>query len=172
MKSDKFFDHITIYHDILSEKERIYFLRECKPLLQKMIPYGDGEKTDSNLHLVSKKTYNIHQILKKIHKKSKITQNIKRSWVNYTDADYAYESWHHHNFPGVYELSCIFMIENPENLGTWFKYDDVVYKLDCPTNSMCLFPKSLLHTVPPNVKKPRYSLAIDFEDKKINYQYE
>ena len=47
------------------------------------------------------------------------------------------------------------MIDNPENLGTWFKYNNKIYKSKCPTNSAITFSKRLDHTVSPDCNKTK-----------------
>ena len=153
---------IKIYYNIFSNKERIRILEQFKILLVK-IPDYPGLQTDAYLHdLCDKASYFFYNPFDKIKKISKINRNIKKSWVNYTDTQLSYESWHTHNYENAYLYTCCYMLENPENIGTWFNVDGEIYKTKCPTNSLLVFPNNLLHTVPPIVKKPRYTLAIDF----------
>ena len=140
---DKF--EIRTYYNILPEEERLV-LRHKGELNLKKISGAPGLQTYANLHLLSEESEN--QVL--------------RSWINYTDHRYPEKLWHDHNQPDFYEFTCVYMIENPENVGTWFNYNDKIYKSKCPTNSAITFSKRLEHTVPPIIKKPRYSLAIDF----------
>ena len=152
---------IKIYYNIFSNKERKIILDQFKMFLTK-IPNYPGLQTTSYLHELCENNDFFFNPYDKIKKISKINRKIKKSWVNYTDTQLSYENWHVHG-NDQYTYSCCYMIENPENFGTWFNVDNEIYKTHCPTNSLIVFPNSLLHTVPPNVKKPRYSLTIDFE---------
>ena len=149
---------IKIFYDVLTEHERIDFLDRCKPLLRKYTTFS-GLQTKNDIHKLSKENLNI---VEKIRKKSKINASIQKSWMNYTDSEHAYEAWHDHDNPESWNYTACYMLDNPESLGTWFKCDEDVYKPKCPTNSLLVFSKSLLHTVPPDVTLPRYTLAIDF----------
>lgn len=149
---------VKIYNNILSNEERINLLEKCKPFLYK-IKGCPGLQTNPNLHELF---LNDLDVFEKIKKGVKINQKIKKCWMNYTDINFAYESWHDHNILDIYDYSCCYMIENPENIGTWFRVNDEICKVTCLTNSALVFHKSILHTVPPNITKPRYSLAIDF----------
>ena len=168
MKKDSKFsiESIKVVDNILTEEERITLLNLSKPLLQR-IPNCPGLQTLPNLHMISPTLSNI---FRKIVDKCNINLRIIKSWVNYTDKDMAYESWHSHQ-PGFHTTIC-YMIENPEGIGTKFKIGDETYDTKCPTNSVMLLPSTIEHTVPLNVTMPRYSLAIDFEHKKMNIQYE
>ena len=153
---DKF--EIRTYYNILPEEERLV-LRHKGGLNLKKISGAPGLQTYSNLHLLSEES---DYLINKIREKVGIENEVLRSWINYTDHRFSYEFWHNHNQPDYHEFTCVYMIENPENVGTWFKYNDKIYKSRCPTNSAITFSKRLDHTVPPIVTKPRYSLAIDF----------
>ena len=119
-------------------------------------------QTDSALHHFFSNDPDISNIFQKIKKGVKINREIKRCWMNYTDINFSYECWHDHNFSDIYEYSCCYMIENPENIGTWFRVNNELCKVTCSTNSALVFHKSITHTVPPNVTEPRYTLAMDF----------
>ncbi len=153
---DKF--EIRTYHNILPKEERLV-LRHKGELNLKKISGAPGLQTYANLHLLSEES---DYLINKIREKVGIENQVLRSWINYTDHRYPEKLWHDHNQPDFYEFTCVYMIENPENIGTWFRYNDKIYKSKCPTNSAITFSKRLEHTVPPIIKKPRYSLAIDF----------
>ena len=153
---DKF--EIRTYYNILPEEERLV-LRHKGGLNLKKISGAPGLQTYSNLHLLSEES---DYLINKIREKVEIENEVLRSWINYTDPTFSYQFWHNHNQPDYHEITCVYMIDNPENLGTWFKYNDKIYKSKCPTNSAITFSKRLNHTVPPDATKPRYTLAIDF----------
>ena len=167
-KDNNSFESIKIYHNILTEDERIILLNHIKPLLQR-IPDCPGLQTSPTLHLESQ---NILNIIKKVANKCGINASVDKSWAIYLDKEIAVESWHSHVLNRFSEYSLCYMIDNPEGFGTWFRFEDKVYKPECPTNSAIIFSPTLEHTGPANVKKPRYSLAIDFENNKINIQYQ
>ena len=166
-KDNNPFKSIKIYHNILTEDERIILLNHLKPLLQE-IEFCPGLQTRPTLHLESQ---NISNIIKKVANKCGINASVDLSWAVYFDKEIASELWHSH-YESFFKYSLCYMIDNPEDFGTWFRFEDKVYKPECPTNSAIIFSPTLEHTGPANVKKPRYSLAIDFKDKKINIQYE
>lgn len=149
---------IKIYYNIFSNTERKIILNNFKPYLTK-IENHPGLQTFPNLHTIYNNKFDPFKKIKKI---TKINRNIKNSWLNYTDDHLKYEVWHTHSENDTYKYICCYMVENPESIGTWFYIDDKIYKPKCPTNSLIVFDKSLLHTVPPDVKEPRYTLAIDF----------
>jgi len=149
---------VKIYHNVLSDEERISILNNFKHLLCET-ERSPGLQTYSDLHSLSLDNFNIFE---KIKKRIQINRKIQKSWINYTDINFAYEFWHNHDNLDTYDYSCCYMIENPENLGTWFRVNDEICQTKCPTNSVLVFHKLLMHTVPPNITKPRYSLAIDF----------
>ena len=74
-------------------------------------------------------------------KKSGINRVVKKSWVNYTDKDMAYEMYHSH-YDSFY-TTIVYMIENPEGIGTKFKIGDEIYETECSTNSAMLFPTTM-----------------------------
>ena len=158
MKRDKKFsmDSVKFIDDILTEDERLNLLNLSKPLLE-IIPFSPGLQTHHRLHT---KCPVISSLVEKIAKKSGFNRVIKKSWVNYTDRDLAYEMYHTHH--DSFYTTIVYMIENPEGIGTFFKIGEKIYSTKCPTNSAMLFPTTMEHTVPPNVTMPRYSLAIDF----------
>ena len=149
-------DSIKIIDNVLTDQERIIFLNSLQPFLTR-IPDCPGLQTGSNLHKLSPVFANL---IAKIIRKCNINRKIIKSWVNYTDRDMAYESWHSHQLS--FHTTICYMIENPEGIGTLFKIGDEIYPTECPTNSVMLLPSDLEHTVPPNITMPRYSLAIDF----------
>ena len=154
-------ESIKMYHNILTEDERIILLNYSKPLLQE-IEGSPGLQTKPTLHLHNQ---NIFNIIKKIVNKCGINATVDTSWAIYFDKEIIFESWHSH-YESFFYYSLCYMIDNPEDFGTWFRFNGRVYKPECPTNSAIIFPSKLEHTAPPNLKKPRYSLAIDFKDKK------
>lgn len=151
---------IEIFYDILSENERLKCLTQFKPLLEKVnIGYTKGFpglQTPSNLHELSETPF------EEIKKVVGINHSIHKSWVNYTDEKLKYTHWHNHSGNKHYQNVCVYMIENPEHIGTWFWINNNIYKVKAPTNSLLVFPCSLTHTVPSEIKEPRYSLSIDF----------
>ena len=160
MRKDDILDSIKIIDNILTEEERVdLFIRSIR-FLEKL-PTNPGLQTRNDLHMNCEV---ISSIIKKIAEKSSIPRTVKTSWLNYTDKDWAYECWHHHDYPGFYNMTCVYMLDNPEGLGAWIKIDNEIYKPECPTNSLILLPCEVKHTVPPNVTMPRYSLAIDFSE--------
>ena len=165
MKNGNELNSIKIIDNILTEEERLTLLNLSKPLLQR-IGNCPGLQTLPNLHKLSV----FSNLITKIVHKCDINRRIVKSWVNYTDKDMAYESWHCHQYS--FHTTICYMIENPEGIGTFFKIGDEIFPTECSTNSVMLLPSDLIHTVPPNVTMPRYSLAIDFKDKKMNIQYE
>ena len=166
-KDNNPFESIKIYHNILTEDERIILLNDSKPLLQKLQSFP-ALQTQANLHLENQ---NIFNIIEKVANKCGINAPVDKSWAIYLDKEIAKETWHSHS-ESFSEYSICYMIDNPEGFGTWFRFKDIVYKPECPTNSAIIFSSRLEHTAPANAKKPRYSLAIDFENDKINIQYQ
>ena len=158
MKNGNELDSIKIIENVLTDQERIILLNNLKPFLIR-IPNCPGLQTSSNFHELSPIFSNL---IAKIVRKCNINRRIIKSWVNYTDKDLAYEVWHDHDHPGYYNRTCLYMIENPESIGTLFKIEDELHHTECPTNSVMLLPTNIEHTVPSNVTMPRYSLAIDF----------
>ena len=156
MKNANELDSIKIIDNVLDFHERIIFLNSLEPHLQR-IPDCPGLQTPSNVHVASPVFSNL---ITKIVRKCNIDRKIIKSWVNYTDKDLAYESWHSH--PLTFHTTICYMIENPEGIGTVFKIGDEIHETECPTNSVMLLPSNLVHSVPPNVTMPRFSLAIDF----------
>jgi len=150
----KFNHNIEIYYNVLSEKERKNILKTSNSKLYKIGDDFPGLQTDPDFH------YYIEQnSLNKLCKKVK-NKNIYRCWVNYTDSNMNYENWHNHE---NFKNTCVYMIDNPEKKGTIFKVDGECYSVDLPTNSLIIFPSHLMHTVPYNITKSRYSLAIVFD---------
>jgi len=151
---------IKIFYNVFSKKERLKILEQFKPLLYK-IDCCPGLQTDSNLHTICNSNSCMFDPFVKIKERIKISNPIHKSWVNYTDSKLKYLSWHDHMLSPCDKI-CVYMLENPEKIGTWFLIEDQIYKVKCPTNSLILFPNHLTHSVPYDIKKPRYSLAIDF----------
>jgi hypothetical protein len=150
----KKFNHgIEVHYNVLSKKEIKNLLSVSKSKLYKIGYNFPGLQSDPNFHL-----HISDEILNKFFKKVK-NKNISKCWVNYTDYDMKYESWHDHIKA---KNTCVYMIENPEKMGTMFKINGKIYQIDMPTNSLTVFPSHLIHTVPYNIKNPRYSLAMDF----------
>jgi len=158
--SKKLKHDIKIYYNIFSNKERKLIIEQFQPFLTRTDNYP-GLQTKGNLHLFCKYNKNFFNPFEKLIKILNTDVSIRRSWINYTDIDISYENWHIHPQSEYKYIPC-YMLENPEGIGTWFKVDGKVYKTRCPTNSLIVFPNYLLHTVPPIVKKPRYTLSIDF----------
>ncbi len=154
---------IEIFYNVLSENERNKVLTQFKPYLRN-IENCPGLQSYPNLHIICEKNNSFFNPFNKIKKRLKINNAIEKSWINYTDEELSYTSWHNH-LNASYEKTCVYMLENPEKNGTWFNIDGQIYKLKSPTNSMILFPNHLIHTVPDDIKKPRYSLAIDFMER-------
>lgn len=144
---------IKIYYNVLSEHERINLLESSKLKLYDLGDGFPGLQTDTNFHLCIEKN-TLNKICEKIN-----NNNIDSCWVNYTDHSMKYQYWHNHE---NVKDTCVYMIENPEKIGTIFKINEEEYQMDLPTNSLITFPPDLMHTVPYNVINPRYSLAIDF----------
>jgi hypothetical protein len=150
----KRFDHnIEVHYNVLSEKERKNILKISNSKLYKISEDHPGLQTDSDFH-----HYIDQNTLNKFFKKVK-NKNIYKCWVNYTDFTMKYEAFHNHENS---KNTCVYMIENPEKKGTIFNINEKIYQIDLPTNSMIIFPTHLMHTVPYNITKPRYSLAINF----------
>tara|TARA_Y100000015_G_C2334040_1_gene62659 strand:- start:52 stop:543 length:492 start_codon:yes stop_codon:yes gene_type:complete len=162
MYQTKTLDHgIKIFYDIFSEEERLKILNQFKDYLR-LDETRPGMQSDSILHLVCKKNPTLFNPFTKI-KNIVSKKSIHGSWINYCDEKITGESgWHSHS-----NFSCVYMIENPENHGTWFHVNDQIIKTECPTNSLLAFPKNIVHSPPHNTKKPRYVLVIDF--KSIQY---
>ena len=146
---DKF--EIRTYYNILPEEERLV-LRHKGGLNLRKISGAPGLQTYSNLHLLSEES---DYLINKVREKVEIENEVLRSWINYTDHRFSYQFWHNHNQPDYHEFTCVYMIDNPENIGTWFKYNDKIYKSKCPTNSAITFSKRLDHTVPPTANKTK-----------------
>lgn len=150
---------IKIFHNILTEEERKLLLKEINPLLMVVSNEFSGLQTGAHLHclLLEKGHYNI---IKKIIKKSKLSGEVDKCWVNYTDFDMRFINWHNH--PET-KKTLVYMLENPENLGTFFMINGKELRVKCPENSLITFDPKMMHSLPNNVTKPRYSLAIDFK---------
>lgn len=153
-------NNIKIFYNIFTNSERNKILEQFKPLLTKIQDFP-GLQTYANLHHVCKENDFYIDPFIKIKQRTKIKNSIFKSWVNYTDSELEYVSWHDH-ISSPFNMTCVYMLENPEKIGTWFLVNDKVHKLKCPTNSLILFPTNLLHSVPGNIKKPRYTLAVNF----------
>jgi len=154
---------IKIFYNVLSRKERIGVLTQFKPYLHKIEDFP-GLQTNSDLHTICKNNSSFINPFDKIKKRIKISNQIDKSWINYTDKEFNYTYWHNH-LQSSYDKTCVYMLESPEKSGTWFMNNNQIYKVKAPTNSLILFPSHLIHTVPSNIKKPRYSLAIDFLER-------
>jgi len=151
---------IKIFYNIFYNYERKKILEQFKSQLCK-IEGCPGLQTYSNLHNICEKNSSYFNPFIKIQQRIKINNPIFKSWINYTDHELKYTSWHDHA-TSPFNKTCVYMLENPEKIGTWFLVNGQIYKVKCPTNSLILFPNYLLHTVPGDIKKPRYTLAIDF----------
>ena len=157
-------NNITIFDDIFTNSERNKILKQFKPLLTNIQDFP-GLQTYANLHFVCKENNFYFDPFIKIKQRTNIKNSIFKSWVNYTDSELEYISWHDH-MSSPFNMTCVYMLENPEKIGTWFLVNEKIYKLKCPTNSLILFPTNLLHSVPGNIKKPRYTLAMEFMESK------
>jgi hypothetical protein len=147
---------VKIYNNILTESERIQLLTISKNFLT-IIEGCPGLQTNSNFHLVLEQM-GLGNILSKIQKKSKSNGTIHKCWVNYTDNEFSYTNWHTHS---TSKKISVYFIENPENIGTICRVKEKEFHIKTKTNSLIILPTTIEHTVPYNVKKPRYSLAID-----------
>jgi hypothetical protein len=148
---------IIVFNNVLTENERFTLLKESKPLLEKLSESHPGLQTKSDFHLKLDQKGLFYPI-QKILKKSKVNGNINKCWVNYTDENIKYISWHKHQ---NIKNTLVYFIENPENVGTIFRINGKEMQVKASTNSLITFPPSIEHTVPNNITKPRYSLAID-----------
>ena len=151
---------IEIFYNIFSNYERQKILKQFIPKLCRN-DVCPGMQTPPNLHLVFKEDKSYFDPFNIIKKRIKVNNQISKSWINYTDYNLKYLSWHTHA-SSSFDKTCVYMLENPEKVGTWFLVENQVYKVKAPTNSLILFSKDLIHTVPSDIKKPRYSLAIEF----------
>ena len=153
----KFKYGIKTFNNILLETERINLLNESKRFLEKISDLHPGLQTKSDLHLHLDHK-NLFNLISKILKKAKVNGCIERCWVNYTDENLKYISWHTH--PSV-KFTIVYFLDNPENIGTIFRVKKQEFQIKGPTNSLIVIPPDLEHTVPNNITKPRYSLVID-----------
>ena len=149
----KFKNGIVVYYNVLSERERMEILLLSKRYLKKLGFNFPGLQTESYMHNIFDK-----KILLKICRKVK-EYNIDKCWVNYTDKNLKYRSWHTHQNS---KMTVVYMLENPEKKGTIFDLNGEIVQINCPTNSIISIPSNILHTVPDNIKESRYSLTIDF----------
>lgn len=147
---------IKIFHNVLNDNERIKLLSISKEFLHKISDIHPGLQTTNNFHFILDKRGYFNIILKLLKKSNNKT--LKSCWVNYTDKNIKYTNWHIH--PDC-KSTLLYFIENPESVGTIFKVNEKQFQIKVPTNSLIIFPPTILHTVPHNIKKPRYSLAID-----------
>lgn len=157
-------NNIKIFYNIFTNSERNKILEQFKPLLCKIEGFA-GLQTYANLHHVCKENDFYIDPFVKIKQRTKIKNPIFKSWVNYTDSKLEYVSWHDH-MSSPFNMTCVYMLENPDKMGTWFLVNNKIHKLKCPTNSLILFPTNLIHSVPGNIKKPRYTLAMEFMESK------
>lgn len=142
---------IRIYTDVLKEEERLYLLEESKNYLE-YIPICPGLQTRQELHFFIKS-----KSLLKLMNKMRI-KYISKCWVNYTDEEMKYLSWHTHD---DVKYTSVYYLDNPEGKGTFFKDGDKIFQIDVPTNTLMIIPGNMSHSVPPNITKPRYSLVIN-----------
>ena len=152
---------IKVYYDVLTDEERLISMGQCNTFLIDVRKSGyPGYQTKGLLHEIFRKKNYLNPFPKFL--KLIIDEigecEIVRSWMNYTDFELRYENWHTHEA----DYSAVYMSSNPENLGTSFLIEGEEITTTAPTNSLTIFPSNLLHTVPSNVKEPRYSIAIDF----------
>ena len=60
------------------------------------------------------------------------------------------------------KVSAVYMLDNPDSVGTCFLIDGTEFEMRAKTNDMLVFPSHLVHSPPPTMR-PRYSLAMDFQ---------
>lgn len=142
---------IKIYENVLSEEERVELLNLSKEHLEDLGNSYPGLQTSPNFW---------NQMNPKVLKTFMNVvgyETISKCWVNYTDGEMGYTSWHAHESKNT----SVYYLDNPEGRGTIFKVGEKVFQIDSPTNSLMVIPGNMIHSVPENVTQPRYSLVID-----------
>lgn len=151
---------VKIFYEVLSSQERENLLEQSKPLLGKVSELHPGLQTDTNLNEVftGKEFYNPFP---KFCDLINVDAELVSAWVNCIDSEVKL-SWHTHtDFYPEYRYSSVYMLDNPESLGTAFLMEDAEYHLPAPTNSLLVFPSNYTHSNP-LVQSTRYTLAMDF----------
>jgi len=146
---------IKIYHNILTEDERLSLLADSHKHLKDLGDGFPGLQTLPNLHMLlnEKNQKSIRKIINIMGIK-----HIFKCWVNYTAKDAPGGAWHTHQ---NVEVSCVYYLENPEKKGTGFRTKRKEFQIDLPTNSLIVFCPSLEHTGPGDAIQPRTTLVIE-----------
>ena len=152
---------MEIYKDILSEEERRNILKFVKTKVKELGEDFPGLQSDPNLHTL--KEFKV--FLKRI-KKYLNGYKIQKCWANYSCGDYI--SFHKHK-----ATSMVYFLENKSNIGPMFleksksrsplSWDSLfqVNMSQCPENSLLIFDRDVIHSVPCHLKEDRYSIAIE-----------
>ena len=145
---------IKIYHNILTEDERLSLLADSHKHLKDLGDGFPGLQSKSDLHLLLNKKN--QKSIRKIMNIMGLKQ-IFKCWVNYTDNDSQGGCWHTHPV----EITSVYYLENPQKLGTVFKTKRKEFQIDLPTNSLIVFCPQLCHSGPGDAIQPRTTLVIE-----------
>ena len=152
---------MELYKDILLEEERRNILKFVKTKVKELGEKFPGLQSDPNLHTL--KEFKV--FLKRI-KKYLNGYKIQKCWANYSCGDYI--SFHKHQ-----GTSMVYFLENKSNIGPMFleksksrsplSWDSLfqVNMSQCPENSLLIFDRDVIHSVPCHLKEDRYSIAIE-----------
>lgn len=159
----KFFNGVKTFHNVLTQDEIETIIVEAGPLLKKISKQHPGLQTNPffHIHMIKVGKYNI---LKKIQKSVNVNARIHKCWVNYTDPTMRYSAWHAHNMGDNPPLSCtcVVYLSGEEKHGTIYRKNKRIFKSKGIIGSAVTIPEDLEHSVPEDIKYPRFSLAIDF----------
>ena len=150
---------MELHKDILLEEERRNILKFVKTKVKELGEKFPGLQSDPNLHTLKE----LKVFLKRIKKYLK-GYKIQKCWVNYSCGNYI--SFHQHK-----EISMVYFLENKSNMGPMFlekskphlAWDSIfqVNMSQCPENSLLIFDRDVIHSVPCHLKEDRYSIAIE-----------
>lgn len=158
-KKESPFD-VELIEGVLTEEERELLLQQSIPLLREISEDHPGLQTQTNLPwLFQQEGY--YNPFPKLYHSLGIKEKLDSAWVNRIDHTTEYPTWHHHLMNGT-KVSAVYMLDNPDSVGTCFLIDGTEFEMRAKTNDMLVFPSHLVHSPPPTMR-PRYSLAMDFQ---------
>ena len=157
----KFFNGVKTFYNVLTQDEIETIILEAVPLLKKVTKTHPGLQTYSDFHTHMMKVGK-YDIIKKIQKSVNVDGFIYKCWVNYTDPTMRYSAWHTHQGPLDLECTCVVYLSGEEKHGTIYRKNKRIFKSKGIIGSAVTMPVDLEHSVPEDIKYPRFSLAIDF----------
>ena len=154
---------IKTFHNVLTPDEIDSIIRESIPLLEKISSDHPGFQTHPWFHIHMMKNGK-YDIIDKIHKIVNVGGWISKCWVNYADSTLSDSTWHIHNTLANPPLLCtsVVYLKGEERCGTVFRKNNKIYRTRGKIGSMITISPDLEHSVPENIIKPRFSMAIDF----------